>query len=118
MNNADEKALLDTGRSFLAVLDQSTADGVPLGLAVRKAFEALQPGLRRAGVADDVILSSFGEPLCARCHHPHTDAAWVSSDPDDGTCWNAGSLVCGCPKFITPAVQKMRQERWERERAK
>lgn len=54
---------------------------------------------------------AFGQPLCADCRHPHADAAWVNTDPDDGTCWSAGSLVCGCPKFITPAVRRRRAAR-------
>ncbi len=56
----------------------------------------------------------YGQPLCASCHHPHTDGAWVETDPNDGTCWSAGALVCGCPKFITPAVKRMRMADYER----
>lgn len=68
----------------------------------------VSPGLRLAVIAEDVLVNEFGEPLCASCKHGHTEAAWSDRDPDDGTCWNAGSLVCGCPKFITPSVQAMR----------
>jgi hypothetical protein len=49
------------------------------------------------------------EPVCQYCGHGHTEAAWSDRDPDDGTCWNAGSLVCGCPKFITPQVAAIRR---------
>lgn len=48
------------------------------------------------------------DPLCARCKHGHTEAAWSDKDPNDGTCWSAGFMVCGCPKFITPAVAAIR----------
>lgn len=53
-------------------------------------------------------------PLCAFCHHGHTEAAWSDKDPDDGTCWNAGALVCGCPKFITQDVADIRHARLTR----
>jgi hypothetical protein len=68
-------------------------------------------GLKLVQISEDVIVSAWGEPLCAQCKHPHTDGSWSDTDPDDGTCWSAGSLVCGCPKFITPAVQRLRLAR-------
>ena len=67
-------------------------------------------------ILSDYNISPWGEVLCASCKHPHSEGAWSDRDPDDGTCWNAGSLVCGCPKFITPSVQKMRLERAKRNR--
>ena len=75
----------------------------------RDVDDLIADGLVDARVAEDVRLNQFGEPLCAVCEHGHTEFAWSDRDPDDGTCWStAGPLVCGCPKFITPAVQRIR----------
>ena len=78
-----------------------------MGMAFSAAATA-RPGTKIVAILDDYPVSPWGEVLCASCNHPHTDGAWSESDPDDGTCWNAGSLVCGCPKFITPPVKRMR----------
>lgn len=71
---------------------------------------------KMALILRDYEVSPFGEVLCAACHHSHSDGSWTERDPNDGTCWNAGSLVCGCPKFITPAVHRIRMDEWKRRR--
>ena len=68
-------------------------------------------GKKIVAILEDYPVSQWGEILCASCNHGHTEGAWSESDPDDGTCWNASSLVCGCPKFITPSVKRMRAAR-------
>jgi hypothetical protein len=73
---------------------------------------------RNVAILKEYEVSDWGVPLCAFCKHGHTEAAWSDRDENDGTCWNAGALVCGCPKFITPAVARIRKAEWERKYGK
>jgi hypothetical protein len=63
----------------------------------------------------DQVVKVGPEPKCVRCGHGHNEGSWSDRDPDDGTCWNAGSLVCGCPKFITAPVAELARARFTRQ---